>query len=311
MAVKKVSTMLKEQIEKKNSKQQLWDLTMSNIQRIGNKQFVFVPMDLIFIDERFQRVEETSKGKINQLVRNWNDNKLDALKGSLHPEELRISIIDGYHRVMAALILGLPGLIVEVLQNMPDDPKERLIAEATLFATQTDDVNTLTPVQKHKANVLRGVKENVIVSEAAAKYHITLKKNPSHGRVQAGQLAGFTMALGVAKTSGKEMLETVFGILCETRWDTARSGLSSNAIHAVYNILRLHPEHKTEIYKTLVEVLTPMEPDQLFAQAYAKYPTRKERERILLFTEDIICEKLKISRVYHGGSVTTALTRAA
>ena len=307
----KVNTKLQEQAEKRNAKQQLWDLTMSNVQKVGGKHYVFAPMELLFVDDRFQRVDENSKAKVNQLVRNWDSNKMDSLKGSVHTDELRISIIDGYHRVMAALILGLPGLEIEILQDMPENPEERLVKEATYFATQGDEVSKLTPVQKHKANVLRGVKENVMLDELINKYHIALKKNPTHGQVQVGQIAGFTMALSIAKVSGKEMLNTVFRILCESRWDMARNGLSAHALYVVYNVLRLHPEYTTEIGSTLVEIFTPIEPDQLFAQAYSKYATRKERERILMYTEDLVCEALNIPRVYNGGSIVDALNRVA
>ena len=307
----KVNTKLQEQIEKRNARQQLWDLTMSNIQRIGGKHYVFVPMELLFVDNRFQRVDENSKAKVNQLARNWDINKMDSLKGSIHAEELRISVIDGYHRVMAAKALGLSGLEVEILKEMPENPEERLIKEATYFATQGDEVSRLTPVQKHKANVLRGVKENVTVNELIEQYHINLKKNPTRGRVAAGELAGFTTALTIAKNTGREMLDMVLNVLCESRWNMARNGLSANALATVYNMLRLHPEYKTEICSALIRMLTPIEPDQLFAQSYAKYPNRGEKERILLYTEDLICDELGIARVYDGGSIAAVLSRVA
>lgn len=307
----KVNTKLQKQAEQRNAKKQLWDLTMSNVQKVGGKHYVFAPMELLFVDDRFQRVDENSKAKVNQLVRNWDSNKMDSLKGSIHTDELRISIIDGYHRVMAALVLGLPGLEIEILQNMAKNPEERLVQEATYFATQGDEVSSLTPVQKHKANVLRGIKENLIVEDLISKYHITLKKNPTHGQVQIGQLAGFTMALSIAKGSGQQMLDTVFNVLCMSRWNMARNGLSSNALHVVYNILRLHPSNRTEICSLLVEKFTPIEPNNLFAQAYAKYPTRQEKERNLLYVEDMVCQELNIARVYDGGSITAALNRTA
>ena len=305
-------TNLKERIERQEMRKQLWDLTMQNIQRIGGKQYVFVPKELWFVDERFQRVDENSKGKINQLVKNWDINKMDALKGSLHPEELRISVIDGYHRVMAAQILDLPGLEFEVLNDMPLNPTERLIREATYFATQGDEVSRLTPVQKHKANVLRGINENVIVEELIQHYHIPLKANPSHGRVASGELAGFTVALNIAKgTGGKNMLNTVMEILCESRWNLSKNGLSSNALAMVYNILRLHPENEREICDVLVKTFTETEPNQIFARAYSKYDTRGEKERNLMYIEDLVCEELGITRVYHGGSIVTALNKIA
>ena len=293
----------------KDARQMVWDVTMSNIQRVGGKHYVFVPMNLLMIDDRFQRVDENSKAKVNQLARNWDINKMDALKGSLHPEELRISVIDGYHRVEAAKLLGLSGLEVEILQDMPEDPEERLIQEATYFATQGDEVSKLTPVQKHKANVLRGIKENVIVEELINHYKISLKKNPSHGRVATGELAGFTVALSIAKSNGKEALDTVLKILCKSRWNVAKNGLSANALYTAYNLLRLHPEYTNEIISVLVKMFKPIEPDLLFAEAYAKYPNRGEKERILMHTEDIVCDKLEISRVYIGGSLTSVLNK--
>ena len=294
-----------------NENKRLWDLTMSNIQKIGGKHYVFVPMELLFIDDRFQRVDENSKAKVNQLARNWDINKMDSLKGSVHNEELRISVIDGYHRVMAAKALGLPGLEVEILNNMPENPEERLIKEATYFATQGDEVSKLTPVQKHKANVLRGVTENVAVDELIKKYHISLKKNPSHGRVTTGELAGFTIALSVAKNNGKGMLDMVLNVLCESRWNISKNGLSANAIATVYNMLRLHPNSKEDVLTVLLNILTPIEPDQLFAQAYAKYPNRGEKERILMYVEDMVCSELGIARTYVGGNLQSVLAKIA
>lgn len=294
-----------------NERKRLWDLTMANIQTVGNKSFVFVPMELLYIDPRFQRAEDSSKQKISKLARNWDNNKLDPLKGSLHPEEHLVSVIDGYHREEAGKILGLPGLVVEIVRDLPTDPEQRLIAEATIFATQTDEVDALSPVQKHKANVLRGISENVIVEDLIKKYHITLKKNPSHGRVQTGQLAGFTMALSIAKTNGESMLNDVLSVLCNARWDMNNGGLSANALHMVFNLLRLHPEHHDAIMTQLPKLLLDVDAHQLYAKAYSKYPNRKEKERILLYAEDVVCEKLNITRVYNGGSITVALGRTA
>jgi len=298
-------------VTEKNSRKKLYELTMANVQKVGGKHYAFVPMELLFIDNRFQRIEDGSKAKVNQLARNWDSNKMDSLKGSVHEEEYLVSIIDGYHRVEAARILGLPGLEVEILQDMPENPKERLIQEATYFATQGDEVSKLTPVQKHKANVLRGVRENLILNELLEAYKIELKTNPSHGRVVTGQLAGFTVALSIAKANGGDMLGQIFAVLCRARWDIARNGLSANALSTVYNMLRLHPENNIDVCRCLSAYFRDISPDQLLAEAYAKYPNRGERERILLYTEDYVCKELGIDRVYDGGSVSSVLNNAA
>ena len=76
-------------------------------------------------------------------------------------------------------------------------------------------------------------------------------------------------------------------------------------------MLRLHPELQKEICSVIVGMFEMIEPDQLFAQAYAKYPNRGEKERILMYAEDVICDKLGISRVYNGGSLAATLSRIA
>lgn len=290
------------------TRENTYNLIMANTIPVGNKRYANILTDegIIFADKRIQRDNDTTraKKKIRNLAENWDINKMDALKVVPHPEEHRFSLVDGYHRLSAAIIKGEKSLVCEIITGLSDNPEERIIQEATLFATQNDEVDVLSPIERHKANVLRGIKENVIVDDLCNKYNIALKKNPSHGRTQTGQLAGFTMALQFARTAEKEILDRTFCILCESRWNIAKLGLSANTIHMVANILKLHPEYQNEICSLLIKEFTPIEPEQLFSQAYSKYPARKEKERNLLYLEDVVCENLGITRVYSGGKVS-------
>ena len=295
------------------TRENTYNLIMANTIPVGNKRYasILTDGDIIFADSRIQRDNDTlkAKKKIRNLAENWDINKMDALKVVPHPEEHRFSLVDGYHRLSAAILKGEKSLVCEIITGLSDNPAERLIQEATLFATQNDEVDTLSPIERHKANVLRGIRENVIIDDLCNKYNIALKKNPSHGRTQIGQLAGFTMALQFLKhnDNGKEVIDNVFYILCESRWDIAKLGLSSNTIHMVANILKLHPEHQNEICSLLIKEFTPIEPEQLFSKAYSKYPARREKERNLLYVEDVVCETLGITRVYYGGKATTKI----
>lgn len=289
------------------TRENTYNLIMANTIPVGNKRYanILTDEDVIFADKRIQRDNDTSraKKKIRNLAENWDINKMDALKVVPHPEEHRFSLVDGYHRLSAAIINGEKSLVCEIITGLSDDPEERIIQEATLFATQNDEVDVLAPIERHKANVLRGIPENVIIDELCNKYGIALKKNPSHGRTQVGQLAGFTMALQITKTAEKEIIDKTFYVLCESRWNISKLGLSSNAIHMVANILKLHPEYRDEICSLLIKEFTPIEPEQCFSNAYSKYPARKEKERNLLYLEDVVCENLGITRVYSGGKV--------
>ena len=286
----------------KNDDNRLFKLTVSNIQQIGNKKYVNMPMELMFIDEQYQRGTVTSKLKIRNLANKWNDAKMDSLKVSIHPEEGRFAIIDGMHRYKAAEIIGKTELNCEVIE-LSGDPKVRLVQEATLFATQMDEVDNLTPVEKHSANCLRGVIENVILQEVLDFYNIPLKTNPSHGRVKIGHLAGFTSALAIAKKNGKGRLDSIFYVITGARWDIASKGTSSLVIQSIDAMLKLHPDHEEEIKQKLIEMFKPIQPEKFFASAMDTYPERKEKERLVLYLEDKICDELNIEHVYHGGNV--------
>lgn len=292
-----------------NTNERLYNVVMNNLKQVGRKFYADVPVELLFVDGTFQRTGETSKNKIKNLAAKWNPDKMDALRVVPHPENKSFSVVDGYHRKCAAEINGQESLECEIVLGLSENPEERLVQEATLFATQNDEIDTLTPQEKHNANVIRKIKENIILQELVDKYDIPLKKPTGRGLAITGQLAGFTMALSIAKSGGKEKLDRVFYVLCSSRWNITRNGLCSVVLNTVYNIHRLHPAHEKEITELLIEHFTKIEPEHFLAEAYAKYPSRKEKERTLLVAEDMVCEKLGIERVYNGGNV--ALTLAA
>ena len=298
MSLRVVNSTGNTEVETKNATDRLYDLAMANIQTIGNKSYVFLPLDVIFADEQFQRIEDTSKAKINQLVRNWDSNKMDAIKVSLHPEKKRASAIDGYHRISAAKILGLPGIESEILKDMPTDPRERLVAEATYFASQGDDVDNLTPVQKHKANVIRGIKENVVLDRLVMKYGVPIKKNSSGGTVAIGHLAGFTKSLQIIKNGGEEYMDYILNIICSSRWNLERNGFHTNVLTAIYNVLRLHPEHASEIIEETINFFKPIKPIKFFSCAMEAYSERGIKEQLTLYLEDYLCDKIGMDRLY-------------
>lgn len=289
-------------------REELYEITMNQINKVGGKLFVFIPLKLLYVDERFQRKGLTSQKKIQNLVNKWDSNKMDALRVSPHPEERCFSVIDGYHRYSAAVLRnGVLGLECELIQGLSEDPKKRLIQEATLFATQNDQVDTLSPFEKHKANVLRGIKENIIVEELTNKYDIPLKTNKGRGRSAVGYLSGFTRALTIAK-SGEDVLDYVFSVICESRWNLSATGFSCHVLEAIGHLFMLHPTEMEEVKKALIDYCKPITPMKFFSEAHTKYPERKMSERLTMHLEDYVCEHYNVTRVYYGG-IVKPLTR--
>jgi len=279
----------------------LWDMMLHNIQTIGGKQFGYTALDSLYLDPFIQR--EQNMNKVNWLVKNWDKNQMDVLKVNMHPEEKRCSVLDGGHRLLAMKMLGFTGAEVEFVTGLPEEPEKRLIAEATIFATQRDGVSNLTPPHKHNANVLRGIPENIAVEKLVKKYNIELKPNLAARGIKnaTGILTGFQEALAIAKVCGEEALDNTLYIICESRWNVAVNGLGRDVLRTTNNIMRLHPEYKKEITELLINKYMNITPQQLFAEAHTKYPLRKNAERLLMYVEDWVCEELGITRTYNGG----------
>lgn len=283
-----------------NNNAKMYDLVMNSTKQVGSKVYAYIPTELLFVDPEFQRDSNSAKfqRKVKILKEKWDINKMDALRVVPHPEEHKFSIIDGSHRDEVAIELGIPGLECEIVFGLPDDPEKRRVEEAKLFSTQDNEKDVLTPVEKHKAYVLCGVRENCILDKLVRKYNIPIKKNPSHGRVPVGALAGFTKALYIIKKDGESMMDDIFYILCESRWNIASKGLGALTITSVYHVLSYHPNYRNEIKTVMIDYFKDIEPENFFAEASVKYSKRilTQSERLTVYLEDVVCEHLDIER---------------
>lgn len=285
-----------------NMMDEMFSQTMASKIKVGNKYYAYVPLKRMFVDEDYQR--QTSKAKVRKLAEKWNINKMDALRVSPHPEEGKFSIIDGSHRFHAAQMNGEKFLACEIIMGLSDDPDKRKVEEAKLFSTQNDEVNRLTAQEKHKANLLLGVKENVILERVRLKYKVSLKPDSARGNAKENCLAGFHYALTIAKGHGEQLLDDIFYVLCESRWNMANGGLGRDALEMVRNVFVLHPDFRTEIKMELTEYFKNRDPEDIFAGAREKYSLRAKAERNTMYLEDYLIGEINdMYRVYSGGNI--------
>lgn len=66
--------------------QTAYNTVMNNCQRIGGKRFCCIPLELLEIDEDYQRVYCINMEKVYSLVRKWDFNKCEPILVSPHPE---------------------------------------------------------------------------------------------------------------------------------------------------------------------------------------------------------------------------------
>ena len=285
--------------------QYVYGIIMNSTKQVGNKTYAYIPVEYCFVDDRFQRCNLISVEKICKLIINWDKNKMDALKAVPHPEDNQFSIVDGFHRLVAAIVKGEHGLEAELILGLSENPKERLIQEATIFSTQNDQVDPMKPVEKHKADVLRGIKDAIIIDNLINKYSIPLNEEGKRGRGGAKKLSGYDTARDIAKIYGEQTINDIFYIICESRWNLEYYGLGTIVIRNIKNMLVFHPEHRHEVVTELIKFCKYTSPKLLFASAMDKYPLRTETERISIYLEDYLCEKIGMERTYTPKRKTT------
>ena len=296
------------------TRKSVYESVMKKVVNINDTYYVYLTMEeaeqLIIFDNGFQREDSSSKESIMKLAKDFDKNKCDAVWGVPHPEEFTISVVDGMHRVIATNIRK-EGIVVKLIQGLSDDPEQRRIEEAFLFVTQNDRAENLRITQKHKANVLRGIKKYVVLDECLKDRKIVidshilknlsddLRDTMSDYRV----LSGYSAALqAAALVNGRETLNNIFDIIEASGWRESASAYSANVIRTLKSILNLH-NNDPKVVQAIINYFTPMEPMEFFARAYAKYPARREKERLCVLLEREVSKRMKQKPLYIGGDM--------
>lgn len=292
-------------------RKQMYEMVMNTRQYVGAKEFGFIPLELLEIDDTYQRMDCINLEKVYDLVNHFDKNKFDPIQVSPHPETYSFAVTNGAHRMMATQIRKETGCEAVIVTGLSENPDERRIQEATLFATQNDQVDNLSVSQKHKANVLRGIRKHVILDECIRERKILidskiLKNMESEKRDQMGEyrvLSGYTAALSVAAfANGKDVLTHVLNVIELTSWRNAAGGYSSDIIRTLGWIINLHDCDQKTI-NAIIAYLTPMEPKEFVSRAYAKYPARRQKERLCMLLEKEVAKILKQKPLYEGGDM--------
>lgn len=277
----------------------MYTMIINNAQKIGEKYFAFIPMEMLDFDMSYQRIGLVKDSKVRKLVRLWEENLCDAIQVSPHPEEGKFYVTNGYHRTQAGKEMGKEGMTCEIFMDLaPLDPKERRLAEARLFAKQSDAVERLTAVQKHSANIILGTKENVLVHELCKKYNVNEKPAGVGARaVFHNTVTAMTTALTIARRD-VNYLDDAFEIICSAGWNNGTNGFSDYVLSCVEWILEYHPDNVKEIKEVLIKYFRGVDPDIIQAKGIAKYPTRHKRVAMTLEVEDYLHDVLGIPYTY-------------
>lgn len=267
----------------------LYNVTVNNFQHIGGKTFAAIDESLLKVNSAYQRTGSASK--LKKLIVNWDENKMDPLMVSWHQETKEFYIINGYHRLRAGKANGKTSFECQIL-TLGEDPSARLIEEAKLFATQNRDVDNVKIWERHNSNVLIGVRENVSLQELLVKHGLsvvpTYKKILPKGVKR--HVSGISEALAVVRWN-PEIMDYILDVLDETGFCFERNGYHGNLLRALKNVFGVRVEDKDAVREILIEYLTELTPDLLFAKAATAYPMRSEAVGTSLLLESVITAK--------------------
>lgn len=311
---KKLAAYVKEKLNKEltfEERKEMYEYAISTKQKIGNKVFVSIPIKLLEVDESYQRENTLSMDKVNDLLHNWDENQMDPIKISLHPETFSAAIIDGTHRTIVYAINGIMYIIAVILEDLPKRPAMRRAEEARLFYTQDDNINRLSPAEKHPARVLNKIPSNVILDECIKGRKILVSKRILNNMTPEEKakyadwkaLTGFTAALHTAGLiNGKETLNNILDIIEKSGTRENAYAYSHDLISCMRVVLRLH-ENSKDIVNALTVFLLNNDVRKFFSTAHAEFPDKKTIERNVIYMEREACKLLGIEPVYVGGDL--------
>lgn len=293
--------------------QTAYNTVMNNCQRIGGKRFCCIPLELLEIDEDYQRVYCINMEKVYSLVRKWDFNKCEPILVSPHPETATFAVIDGSHRMLAAGIREEKYVIAVLTEGLPVDPMERKMKEAALFSEQGDDVDKLSLAQKHRANVTMGVKKYCVLDNCLKGRKLLLSvhelKNLPKEKRDALKAADYKVLTGYAAardaaalTNGEETLNNIFDIIEKAGWHTEPNGYAANVICPVKSVLNMH-DNDPRVVNAIIGIFEPIKPNTFFADALSKYHGRRPAEYLTMHLEKEVAKKLGIQPLYTGGDL--------
>ena len=290
-----------------------YDTVMANYKEVEGKKFVSIPLDLLEIDESYQRLFCINMSKVDDLVKNFDMNKCEPILVSPHPETSTFAVINGTHRVLAFELMNKGSICATLAEGLPNNSNERSKEEARIFCEQGINVDHMAPAHKHKAYVKMGIKKYVILDECIKGRKLLLNTHELKNLDKEKQdilisenwrvLTGYTEALRAASHSkGKEMVTTIFDIIEKSGWHTASNGYGNNVIRPVSAILNMH-DFDPAVTQAIINIFSTMEPELFMSKAHAAYPGRKEKERLTMWLEKAVAKKLGIEPIYTGGDM--------
>lgn len=238
---------------------------MASQNKMGNKIMAQVPLYMIALDEGYQRTENFSKAKGDQIAANFIEEAYDPIK--LNWRDGLLYCPAGQHRIYAHIMMRREFITAELFKV----PYE---AEVDIYLSQDDNRSKLTPYDRYKAGLAAQKETSLALQKVCAEFGVVIL--PKVINVPR-QLRSITIAEDVLKTYGERGLRWILSILSESNWLDEPRALDSRIFRALRNTYRkaiLVSAEEVESYKRrIIATFSETTPERFYASSQIKIPT--------------------------------------
>lgn len=238
--------------------------------RIGNCKVCDVDARMLSMDMTYQRNPHQKSRKLRQ---EFDINKFDPIR--LSYRDGLLFIIDGGHRVDAAIYNGVTAVPARIHEGMTQAD------EAKMFSEQMLNVVNLTPYDTFRANIYWGEPIDTAIKDVCDAYGLTVceskaEKTPAHSMTA---ITTCRTIMSSKKVDGKACLDWMFAIMKNANWFEHKFALSNKVIYAFYKAYwQAILDNMLDKYATnLTETLSRVNVNNVNGLAAAKWPHHEAR----------------------------------
>lgn len=238
---------------------------MQNTYELCGKRIASIPIQLLELDETYQRVLTRT---VHQLIEEWDLARCNFLLVSYR--DGKFYIIDGQHRYFAAKAKGILELPCIILTDLTQSE------EALVFARQNRNVAQLTPFDTYKANLACGdasfeeVFIDMEIARICDKYHVKVQKVTVNQK-DAKILRSLNSARAIVRVQGSECFDWILGMITSTNWNMCPNAYKKEMLRMLKNYYVEHIDNLSVAEESLVRVLNNTTPMELTAMANYEY----------------------------------------
>ena len=194
----------------------------------GGVMYASIPIELLDLDHAYQRALGPY---VREMAENWDEFKAGVL--CVNYRDGRFFIWDGQNRFEAAKMRGG----IERLHCMIRVGWSRE-EEALAFAKQNERKKRLSAADVIRAEIVGGDPIAIKVKFACDNFGVTCAPR---GTSHPGSLCAADRAKRIVATYGIEMLNDIFEVIRDLRWNSEIGGYKTIVLHSLRNVLLMKP----------------------------------------------------------------------